>query len=218
MTTQHEMAMAYIAQQEVIDVLRSIDDLALVERLDRCMTAHQQRHNGSGWPFSCRSVACIWCRRSMIRGWWHGMCHWSAEATMSSLVIIPIDCSPELPDAVRRLRRSLRDVRDRTARRRRRWREVGFVGMIGGDHTAMVMISHDGVDRREVLDVLRRRWPDVIVTGLEQAAPTSARAAEVAADLGRRRRGVEPLRVVVMPQQVQRVTVAPVIEPMPMIV
>ena len=97
MTIRLEMAMAYIDQQEVIDVLRSIDDLALVERLERCMTAHQQRHNGSGWPFSCRSVACIWCRRSMIRGWWNGMCHWAAEATMSSLLIIPIDCSPGCP-------------------------------------------------------------------------------------------------------------------------
>ena len=41
MTTQHEMAMAYIDQQKVIDVLRSIDDLALVDRLEQCMTAHR---------------------------------------------------------------------------------------------------------------------------------------------------------------------------------
>jgi hypothetical protein len=32
--------------------------------------------------------------------------------------------------------------------------EVGFAGMIGGDHTAMLMISHEGVDRCEVLDAL----------------------------------------------------------------
>ena len=218
MTIRLEMAMAYIDQQEVIDVLRSIDDLALVERLERCMTAHQQRHNGSGWPFSCRSVACIWCRRSMIRGWWNGMCHWAAEATMSSLVIIPIDCSPELPDAVRRLRRRLRDVRDRTARRRRRWRSVSFAGIGGSDHRAMVMVSHEGVDRHEVQDVLRRRWPDIVVKGLEQEVPTVAMMAEDAADLGRCRRGVEPLRVVIMPQQDRQAIISPIVEPMPVVI
>ena len=35
----------------------------------------------------------------------------------------------------------------------------------------LVMISHDGVDQREVEDVLRRRWPDVVVKSLEQEEP-----------------------------------------------
>jgi hypothetical protein len=73
--------------------------------------------------------------------------------------------------------------------------------MIGGGHTAMVMISHDGVDRREVIDVLRRRWPAVVAKGLEQDAPTSEMVAGDAADLGRCRRGVEPLRIVILPQR-----------------
>ena len=40
-----------------------------------------------------------------------------------------------------------------------------------------------------------------------------------AADLGSRRRGVEPLRIVVMPQKVQRTVVAPtpLIAPMPVL-
>lgn len=218
MTTRHEMAMAYIAQQAVIDVLRSIDDLALVERLERCMAARRERHNGDGWPFSCRSAACVWCRRSMIRGWWNGMCHWSAEATMSSLAIIPIASPTGLREAVCRMRRGLRDVRDRMARRRRLWREVGFAGMAGGDRRALVLVSHDGVDRREVLDVLRRRWPDVVLKGLEQDAPTSEMVAEDAADLGRCRRGVEPFRIVIMPQQDQQTIISPIVEPMPTVV
>ena len=67
---------------------------------------------------------------------------------------------------------------------------------------------------------LRRRWPDVVVKDLEQEEPTWAMTADDAADLGSRRRGVEPLRIVVMPQRVQRVTVAPapVIEPMPVVI
>ena len=217
MTTRHEMAMAYIDQQKVLDVLRSIDDRP-VERLERCMTAHQQRHNGSGWPFSCRSVACIWCRRSMIRGWWNGMCHWPAEATMSSLMIIPIPSPTGLREAVCRMRRGLRDVRDRMARRRRLWREVGFAGMAGGDRRALVLVSHDGVDRREMLGVLHPRRPHVVIKALEQEEPTMAMSASDAADLGRCRRGVEPLRIVIMPQQDQQAIISPIVGPMPVIV
>jgi hypothetical protein len=90
---------------------------------------------------------------------------------------------------------------------------------MGGDHRALVMISHQGADRREVADVLRRRWPDVVVKSLEHEEPAWTMGAVDAAHLGSRRRGVEPLRVIVMPRRVQRVAVmpAPVIEPMPVV-
>jgi hypothetical protein len=97
----------------------------------------------------------------MIRGWWAGFRYWSEAATASSLAIITMPPPAGFPDAVRRLRRGLRDVRDRIARRRRSWRDVGFARLMGGDHTAMVVVSHEGVSRREVLGVLRRRWPHV---------------------------------------------------------
>ena len=92
--------------------------------------------------------------------------------------------------------------------------------MIGGDHRALVLISHQGVDRREVQDVLCRRWPDVVLKDLEQEEPTWEMTPDEAADLGMRRRGVEPLRIMVMPQRITRVTVAPLreIEPMPVLV
>jgi hypothetical protein len=213
MTTNRQMAMAYIAQAEVIAALRShgADDLAA--RLALCMAVRRERHYGDGWPRICRSVACVWCRRSLIGGWWNGMCHWSSEATMSSLAIVPLKSSAGLCDAVRRLRRSLRDVRDRMARRRWRWRSVSFAGMAGGDHRAMVMVLHDGADRREVRDVLGRRWPDVVLKGLEQEEPTVALSASDAADLARCRRGVEPLRIVILAQQDQQAIISPIIEP-----
>lgn len=128
-----------------------------------------------------------------------------------------IDSSSGLRDGVRRLRRSLRDVRDRMARYTRSWRDVGFAGMTGGDRVALVLVSHDGVDQREVLDVLRRRWPEVVVKTWEQEEPAVAMVAGDAADLGRCRRGIEPLRIVVMPQQDQQI-IAPTIEPMPVLV
>jgi hypothetical protein len=193
------MAKMYAAQQEVITALRGIDEFDLAARVERCMAARHQRRGGDGWPFTCRSAACAWCRPPMIRSWWNGMRRWTAEAT-SSLAIISRHSSAGLPDAVLRLRRGLRDVRDRVARRRNRWRDVCCTGMAGGDGTALVMITHEGVDRHEVEDVLHRRWPEVVVKGLEREVPTWAMTADDAACIGRCRRGIGPMRVVVMPQ------------------
>jgi hypothetical protein len=222
MTTAREMELAYIVQQEVIDALYEIGERDLAVRLDNCMTARRERHYGDGWPYSCRSPACFWCRRAMIRGWWAGMRYWSEAATTLSLAIIPLQSPSGLQDTVRRLRRSLRDVRDRSARRRRAWRTVSFAGMIGGDHKARMLISHEGVERREVQDVLCRRWPEVVLKAPEHEEPIWEMTPNDAVDLGTRRRAVETLRILVMPQRVRRVTVAVAplreIEPMPVII
>ena len=69
MTTDHQMATMYAAQQEVI-APSAIGEPDLADRLERCMTARHERRHGDGWPFTCRSAACVWCRRPMIRGWW----------------------------------------------------------------------------------------------------------------------------------------------------
>jgi hypothetical protein len=217
MTTDHQMAMMYAAQQEVIIALTEVDEPDLANRLERCMTARRERRGGDGWPFTCRTAGCVWCRPPMIRSWWNGMRHWSAAAT-SSLAIISLYSSVGLPDSVRRLRRGLRDVRDRMARRRYKWRDVCFAGMAGGDHTAMVMVTHESIDSGEVEDVLRRRWPDVVVKSVEQEQPAVTMTADVAADLGRCRRGVEPLRIVVMPQYDRQPITSPIVQPMPVIV
>jgi hypothetical protein len=94
--------------------------------------------------------------------------------------------SAGLPDAARRLWRGLRDVRDRMARRNRRWRDVSFAGMAGGDGVALVTVTHEGVDRRKVQDVLRRRWTDVVVKESEQEVPAVTMLTGDAGDLGRR--------------------------------
>ncbi len=63
-----------------------------------------------------------------------------------------------------------------------------------------------------------RRWrPDAVLKDLAQEEPAWAMSAEDAANLGRCRRGVEPLRVVIMPQHDRQIT-APAIEPMPVVV
>ena len=73
MTTDRQMAMMYAAQQEVIAALQVIGEPDLADRLERCMTVRRDRRGGDGWPHICRSAACVWCRRPMIRSWWYGM-------------------------------------------------------------------------------------------------------------------------------------------------
>ena len=80
MTTERQMAMMYAAQQKVIALLNETGDFDLATRLERCMSARRERHYGDGWPYSCRSAACIWCRRPLIRSWWYGMYQWAAAA------------------------------------------------------------------------------------------------------------------------------------------
>jgi hypothetical protein len=82
--------------------------------------------------------------------------------------------------------------------------------MAGGDHTALVMISHEEIERCEVVDIVRQRWPDIMVKSLEREEPTVAMSPADAADLGRCRRGVEPLRIVIMPQHDRQPITAPV--------
>jgi hypothetical protein len=217
MTTDREMSLMHVAQQEVIATLHAIGQPDLADRLERCAAVRLARQHGDGWPRICRSPACVWCRRPMIRGWWSGFCDWAAEARSQSLAIMGVDSSVGLPVAVRRLRRALRDVRDRTARRRRQWRDLCLAGMVGGDHTALILVIHEGIDQRDVQGVLRRRWPDMVVKQLEQEHPAIAMSPADAASLGACRRGIEPLRVAVM-GQLDRQPIAPVLEPMPVLV
>jgi hypothetical protein len=44
MTTDHQMAMMYATQHEVITALLSIGDPDLADRLERCVTARRERH------------------------------------------------------------------------------------------------------------------------------------------------------------------------------
>ncbi len=189
MTTDRQMARMYADQEEVIALLNMMGDFDLANRLERCAAVRRVRHH-AGWPRVCRTAACVWCRRPTMRSWWLGMCQWTAEATTWSLAAIPLHLSASLLHAVRRLRRALRDVRDRAARRRRRWREVCCAGMVGGDHGALVMITHEGIERREVQDVLHHRWPGVLVKSLEDEEPSVAMSPADAADLGRCRLGL----------------------------
>ena len=216
MTTQRRIELSYTEQQAVIDALLSISEPDLAARLDRCMTSHRSRHHGAGRQFSCQSAACTWCRRAMIHGWWVGICDWAAVT--SSLAILSIDSSIGLLDATRHLRRAIRDVRDRVARHRNEWRDVRFAGIIGGDRRTMLMVSHERVDRCEVQDVMRRRWPDVLINKPGREEPVWEMSPDDAAGLGQCRRGIEPVRLVIMPQREREVTTSSPVDSMPVLV
>ena len=203
--TKQQLTAGCRIQRKVIAALRATPERQLADRLKRCMAG---RLSGAGRARACLSPGCFWCRSQMIQSWWHGICGWAAPDT-SSLTIITLRSPTGLKDAVQRLRRGLRDVRDRTARHSSPWRSVCFAGMAGGNGTALILVQHEGVDRHEVLTVLRRRWPTVILKDLERETPLSTMMVDDAVDLARSRRGVEPLRVIVLPQRDKQPAASP---------
>ena len=82
----------------------------------------------------------------------------------------------------------------------------------------LLRVRHPGIGRAALWSVLERRWPTVVLTDPGTIEPVSAMTVEDAAALARRRRGLEPVRLVILPQ----VTAAAVSqdgrdEPMPML-
>lgn len=117
------------------------------------------------------------------------------------------------------LRRALRDVRDRAARSDERWRTVAIAGMLSANGEAVALVIHPDLRRSEVERSLRRRWADAAFP-----PPPGDRdflsSVDEAVFLARARRGVEPLRVLILAQRV-RPAVQPssghhLQEPMPM--
>ena len=77
-----------------------------------------------------------------------------------------------------------------------------MAGMATGDDTVFLLVRHPGVTRCEVAAVLRKRWPAAVVREVGAAEPSWSMPVEDAAELARTRRGVEPLRILVMAQRV----------------
>ena len=69
-----------------------------------------------------------------------------------------------------------------------------------GTATALLLVRHAAIDRAEVAEVLHRRWPSSVV-GDVGAEPSWSMSAQDAAELAHTRRGVEPLRIVVLAQR-----------------
>jgi hypothetical protein len=190
----------------IITALRATGDVHVADRLVRCMAVRRSRHQGDGWPWTCRSPGCLWCGKALARRWWRGIKHWIRQDDGPvSLAILPLSRrSDTLRVAVARLRRACRDIRDRTARRRPRWRGVVIAGMATGDDRVLLLVRHAGIDRAEISDVLGRRWPTGRIGDFAAVSPLWTLTTEDAVELARARRGVESLRIVVPCQRRHR--------------
>lgn len=99
-----------------------------------------------------------------------------------------------------------------------------IAGMATSDSEVLLLVRHAGIDRGEVADILQRRWPGAIVGDVGTLAPSWEMPVENAVELARARRGVEPLRIVVLAQRAsfdeQGVDGSPTpgLEPMPVLV
>jgi hypothetical protein len=139
-----------------------------------------------------------------MRTWWRGFLLWVGDSD-TSLVVVPVTGDPVI--AGRRLRKALRDERDRAASRRHpRWRAMAMAGLIDRDR-ALILIKHPDIARAEVGSMLERRWPDVWLGDAGNMQPSGSISVEAGAALARRRRGIEPIRIVIL---AQRETATPV--------
>ena len=181
-------------QVQVISKLIASSDAHIAARLTLCMQERQARR--ADWPWRCRSAGCWACRRTLTRSWWRGMLAWP-DQPWSSLAVIPLGTDPIA--SIRRLRKGLRDVRDRAARVDQRWAGVAFAGLLS-EGVAMILISHPDFDRTAVWWALSARWPKAVIVDVGDAEPSWRMAGDDAVALARCRRGIEPIRIVVMPQ------------------
>jgi heme exporter protein D len=146
--------------------------------------------------------------------WWQAFGRW-LNGPEISLAVIPLHGNPI--NAIRKLRKALRDVRDRTARRDRRWAAVAIAGLVDPDRDRMLLrVRHHGIDRVGAWATLRRRWPDVVLGSPGDIAPSSAMTVQDAAALARCRRGLEPIRIIILHQVIVLTLQEQWDEPMPM--
>jgi hypothetical protein len=149
-----------------------------------------------------------------MRRWWRGLQIWLAGSKIS-LALIPIN--GDLIGFTRRLRKGLRDVRDRSARRDYRWQSVAMAGLADGDR-ALILIRHSGMDRAEVWARFERRWPGIVLCNPGKFEPSSRMTVKDATSIAERRRGIEPIRIIIVPQIAATPPAGRDDLPMPMIV
>jgi hypothetical protein len=210
-STQIDLKAKELWQSEVNKAVLAKGDLGVAARIARCQ--FDRTHRPSGWPWRCHSPGCWCCYRTVQYRWWRGYTEWLAGQD-TSLVLVPITDEPFT--AARRLRRGLRDVRDRRARLNGRWASVAMAGLVDGIQ-ALVLVQHDGLSRHQLRTVLETRWPMVTLYDRDAFTPSPALTVEHAAALACKRRGVEPLRIVVPAQWSAMPEVEVTVEPMPIL-
>lgn len=198
-------------QVEIISMLRDVGAHDLADRLLRCQQARLARRGSATttWPWRCGGVGCWACRRTAMRRWWAGICHWAADAGFPFTLIHLSSPSENHEPVLRaaRFRRRLRDARDKAARRDARLAHVAFAGMVCGDASALVLAQHPSIAQRRIVEMVCGGGQGSMVGTADLLSPTWAMSPEHVVQLAMARRGIEPLRVVVMPQRTTQTAV-----------
>lgn len=194
------------AQRRVAAALAALGHEHLAGRLRNCLEARRGREHGARWPWRCRSAGCVRCLARAARRWWAGITQWASAEERSSGSVLTVRISlggiASLAGGAR-LRRGLRDARDRAARRDRRWAAVALAGFVG-EGEAVLAVLHPGLPAEAVERLLHRRWPTAMVEagGLPDFGTLRPLDDAALVSLALRRRGVEPLRIVVAAQMI----------------
>jgi len=61
----------------------------------------------------------------------------------------------------------------------------------------MLLVQHAGTTRAATWSMLNRRWPEIMLGDVDNAEPSEWITVEDAAALARRRRAIEPVRIVI---------------------
>jgi hypothetical protein len=75
-----------------------------------------------------------------------------------------------------------------------------MAGMASADRTVSLLIRHPAITRSEAAEVLRQRWPGTAITEVGAVEPSWSPKTEDAVEIALARRGVEPIRVVILAQ------------------
>ncbi len=215
---------AEAGQTQLIAALHDAGAHRIADRLLRCQEARLDRRGEatSAWPWRCGGGGCWACRRTAMRRSWFRLQNWATDDGMPStlMAVPPAQNGDQLLAMTIRLRRRIRDLRDRAARHHGALSHVAVAGMVSGDGSALLLMQHPGVDRRWTAEVFRRGLGGTLVSpGI--AHPSWQMPVEQAVALALAKRGIEPLRIVVMPQRRVLAAISPTqrsIDPMPVIV
>jgi hypothetical protein len=220
--TRAELDVAEAEQSDIIARLRDDGAHRIVDRLLRCQDARLARRAcATTWPWRCGLGGCWACRRVAMRRWWCGIWQWAACHEISvTLLALPMHSASEgLLNGIVRLRRRLRDARDKAVRRDSHWSQVAVAGIASGTGSALLLVQHPRVTRRKIADAICTRWGGSVLACAQPIYPTWVMPPKQVVELALARRGIEPLRIVVMPQRAVSKAIVPrsEIEPMPLL-
>lgn len=133
----------------------------LAARLLRCQQTRTDRRRGvqPQWPWQCRSPACSFCRRRLVRRGCaraaeHMVHAHNSNCYMATIMLARCAELADVHEVIREFRAELRNLRDRRARTDGRWQAVEAVGQIEIEALGAQDICLPPPQRRAVVEAL----------------------------------------------------------------